>query len=256
MKFIECEQGSEEWLQARSGLITASMFSEICIEVGGLDSKQQAYVDAVVSGMSEKEAMAIAGYKAKPTSTTVAKALLGELTAEYSESAKRYASDLALERICGHMYGIPPKAWILARGHELEPHARRLYEARTGAFVTEAGICIDGNGFGYSTDGLVEEVGLNEVKCPIDTIKIEYILRTGDTSEYDHQMQGGMWLTNRKWCDFIMYVPDLESVGLDLYIKRVYRDDVFIDAMVMKLMEFSNYVKEKEHFFRTYKQAA
>lgn len=251
MQFIECEQGTEEWTQARSGLITASLFSEVCVEVGGLDDKQKAYVDAVLSGLTEKEAALKAGYKALPTSTTVAKALCGEITTDYSDGAKRYASDLAIERISGHIYGIPAKAWILERGHEMETHARRLYECSTGAFVTESGICVDGNGFGYSSDGLVNEDGLIEIKAPIDSIKIETMIKTGDTSEYDHQIQGGMWLTNRRWCDFIMYVPDLEKVGMDLYVKRIFRNDEFIDAMVIKLVEFANYVKEKEHFFRT-----
>jgi hypothetical protein len=259
MRFIECEPNSEEWYQNRAGLITASMFSAVCEEIGGLNEQQRKYVDAVLSGLEKKEAANLAGYKAIPNSTIIDKALRGELTADYSETAKRYATDLAIERISGNIYRIPAEAWVLRRGHEQEPHARRIYEARTGAFVTEAGICVDDNGFGYSTDGLVEDDGLSEIKCPVDSLKIEHILKTGDTSEYDHQIQGGMWLTHRKWCDFIMYVPALESIDLDLYVKRIYRDEEFIDAMVMKLHEFSNYVKEKEHFFRNfllYKKAA
>ena len=251
MKFIECVQGSDEWLQARAGLITASLFSEICIEVGGLDDKQKVYVDAVLSGMTEKEAMVKAGYAALPKSKTVAKALEGEVTTDYSDGAKRYACDLAIERISERMYGIPPKAWVLNRGHEMEAHARRLYECRTGAFVTEAGICVDDNRFGYSTDGLVDADGLIEIKAPIDSIKIEQMLVTCDVSEYIHQIQGGMWLTNRKWCDFIMYVPDLESVGADLFVHRIWRDDSFIDEMISKLGRFSNLVAQKEAFFRS-----
>jgi hypothetical protein len=255
MKFIECQQGTEEWHKARSGLITASMFAEVCFEVGGLDDKQKAYVSAVQSGTSEKEAALKAGYKAIPTSATVARALKGEVTTDYSDGAKRYASDLAIERISKKQYGIPPKAWILARGHEMEAHARRLYEGQTGSFVTEAGICIDDHGHGYSSDGLVDDDGLIEIKAPIDSIKIEQILETGDVSEYVHQMQGGMWLTGRKWCDFIMYVPDLEVVGNDLYVKRIMRDDEFINSMVEKLSAFSHLIDKKEMFFRIKKAA-
>lgn len=250
MRFIECAQGTDEWLQARSGLITASMFSAICDEIGGLNEQQTTYVDAIKSGLTEKEATLKAGYKAKPSSALIAKALLGEKTTDYSDEAKRYASDLAIERISKKMYGIPPKAWVLNRGHEMEAHARRLYESKTGAFVTEAGICVDDNGLGYSTDGLVDHDGLIEIKAPIDSIKIEKMLMTGDVSEYLHQMQGGMWLTGRDWCDFIMYVPDLEPTGNDLYIKRILRDDDFINSMVEKLGNFSKLVDQKEAFFR------
>jgi len=210
MKFIECRQGSESWHQARSGLITASRFSD------------------AISVLERASKLRKAG--------------------DPSAAAERYAADLALERISGMMLTEPVKAWVLERGHEMEEVARRLYEARTGSFVTEAGICVDG-GFGYSTDGLVDNDGLIEVKCPIDSTKIETMWRTGDISEYEHQIQGGMWLTCRKWCDFIMYVPALEKVGKDLYIKRIERDDAFIDDMVARLAKFEAMVNQSSQSF-------
>lgn len=252
-RFIECNQGTPEWMQARAGLITASMFGEICNLVGGLNDQQQKYVDAVLSGMPEKEAVAFAGYKAKPSSETIKRALDGEvIVKEFSETAQRYAGDLAMERITGAPYGTPPKTWLLERGHIMEANARRIYEGRTGSFVTEAGICVDDHGFGYSTDGLVNDDGLNEIKCPIDTLKIASHFYLQDFSEYMHQMQGGMWITGRKWCDLIVYVPALVSVGNDLFVKRIYRDDVFIENMVSILARFKALVDEKESFFRTF----
>ena len=206
MKFIECPQGTPEWHAARCGKITASCFAD------------------AISRCSRKSGARDVG---DPTAV-----------------AERYAADLAIERISGQMHGEPPKAWVLERGHAMEAAARMHYEARTGSFVTEAGICVTDDGlFGYSTDGLVDDDGLIEIKSPIDSAKILHILATGDTSEYDHQMQGGMWITGRKYCDFIMYVPDLAAVGKDLYVKRVHRDDAFIDAMVMQLATFDKLVQ-------------
>lgn len=206
MKFIECPQGTPEWHAARCGKITASCFAD------------------AISRCSRKSGARDVG---DPTAV-----------------AERYAADLAIERISGQMHGEPPKAWVLERGHAMEAAARMHYEARTGSFVTEAGICVTDDGlFGYSTDGLVDDDGLIEIKAPIDSAKIMHILATGDTSEYDHQMQGGMWITGRRWCDFIMYVPDLAAVGKDLYIKRVHRDDTFIDAMVIQLAKFDSLVQ-------------
>ena len=250
MRFIECQQGSEAWHQARSGLITASCFADAISTVGAMNEQQLAYVSAVRGGLSEKEAAALAGYKAAPKSDIIRRALAGEDTSQPSDTAKRYAADLALERISGMMLCEPPRAWVLDRGHEMETRARMLYEARTHAFVTEAGICVDGT-FGYSTDGLVNDDGLIEVKAPVDSIKIETMWHTGDVSEYIHQMQGGMWLTGRKWCDFIMFVPALSSVGKDLYVKRIERDDAFIDDMVDKLVRFETMVLQAEQFWRS-----
>jgi hypothetical protein len=213
MIFIECQQGTPEWHAARCATTTASCFAD------------------AISLMTRNSGTR------KP----------GDPTAQ----AERYAADIAIELISGKPHGEPPKAWILDRGHQMEAAARMVYESRTGAFVTEAGICkTDDNLFGYSTDGLVDDDGLIEIKAPIDSTKILDMWRTGDVSEYMHQMQGGMWITGRKYCDFLMYVPDLASVGKDLYSKRVFRDDEFIDAMVNELLRFQKMVAENEYILR------
>lgn len=252
MKFIDCAQGTTEWYAARCGATTASCFADAIKTVGGLNEQQAAYVKAVrVDGMAEKDAAAIAGYKAVPKSSIITRALAGEDTREPGDEAKRYAADIAIERISGKPHGEPVKAWVLERGHTMEAAARIIYEARTGAFVTEAGICKTECGiFGYSTDGLVDEDGLIEIKAPIDSAKILSMWQTGDVSEYAHQMQGGMWITGRKYCDFIMYVPDLAPVGKDLYVKRIFRDEEFIDAMVQELYRFQMIVAEYETILR------
>lgn len=216
MRYIQCAQGSEAWLQARSSVITASCFSDA--------------VSVLTRASGDKKA--------------------GDPTA----AADKYAGDIAIEKISGRPYGEPPKAWTLARGHELEPFARQGWEMETGLIAQESGVVLSDDGdFGYSTDGMVNPVtdgdwlisckGLIEVKCPIDSVKIRAMLQTGDVSEYMHQMQGGMWLTGAQWCDFIMYVPDLEVVGNDIYIKRVMRDEVFIEDMADKLMKFRQRVE-------------
>ncbi len=252
MRFIEAPQGTQEWMDARCGRITASMFSVACKQVGGLDERQSKYVAAVLTGISEKQAAADAGYKAVPSSALIAAAIAGQKTTDFSDEAKRYAADLAIERISGKPHGEPIKAWVLERGHQVEAEARMIYEARTGAFVTEAGICVTDDGiFGYSTDGLVDDDGLIEIKGPIDSAKIMAMWRTGDVSEYLHQMMGGNWITNRKWCDFIMFVPDLSSVGKDMYVKRIFRDEEFIDDMAQSLASFEKLVSSNEATLRS-----
>lgn len=234
----------------------ASRFADAVSTVGGLTDQQKKYVNAILGGASEKEALMQAGYKAKPVAGTITRALNGEKTEVPSDTAHRYAADIAIERISQLPYGEPPKTWLLERGHELEDKARIAYEARTGFLVEETGVALtDDRRFGYSTDGMPEDDGLIEIKCPIDSIKIATMWRTGDVSEYMHQMQGGMWITGRKWCDFIMYVPDLASVGKDLFVKRIHRDDAFIDDMVEKLLGFDRLVQEYESLFRV-KEAA
>lgn len=213
MKFIECQQGTPEWLQARAGAITASCFAD------AISTMQRA------SG----------------------KRKVGDPTA----ASDKYAGDLAIERISGLPYGEPPRAWILDRGHEMEDRARVAYETRSGAMALESGICKTDDGwFGYSTDGLVDDDGLIEIKCPVDSLKILAMLETGDVSEYEHQIQGGMWITGRQWCDFIMYVPDLANAGRELYVKRIHRNDDFIESMEVRLLKFRARVMATERFLR------
>ena len=142
MIFVEAQQGTPEWYQSRCGKITASCFADAVSRIGGLDERQAKYVDLMRAGQPQALALTASGYKAAPTADTVRRALLGEDPSDHSDTAKRYAADLAIERISGAPHGEPAKAWVLERGHEMETRARMLYEARTGAFVTEAGICL------------------------------------------------------------------------------------------------------------------
>lgn len=218
MKFIQCQQGSPEWHQARTGVITASCFGDAVSVLTRASGKRKA--------------------------------------GDFSSASDKYAADLAIERISNKPYGAPVKAWTLERGHEMERLARMAYEARTGEMANEAGLVLtEDDLFGYSTDGFVGDDGLIEIKAPVDSLIITDILDTGNVSDYMHQMQGGMWITGRKWCDFIMYVPDLEPVNKHLYVKRIHRDDDFIDDMVVKLAAFAERVARQEAIFRM-KEAA
>jgi len=198
---INCSQGSREWLNARAGAITASE------------------VSTALSVMKRKSD--------------------GREIGDPTAASDRYATDTAFERISGEPYGEPPKSWILERGHELEPQARMAYEIRTGNLAGESGLILtDDRKFGYSSDGIVGDDRLIEIKCPIDSVKIRYIRATHDLSEYQHQIQTGLWITGRKWRDFIMYAPALKAANKSLFYKRVMRDDDFINDMEKKLWAF------------------
>ncbi len=245
MIYIDCLQGSEEWLAARAGVTTSSIFADAISTVGGLTDQQRQYVDEVLSGASAKDAAISAGYKSPPSSAGVAKALKGEDPAMPSDVSETLATNLAIERISGKPYGIPVKAWVLERGHEEEANGRRMYEAQTGEMVYESGLVMtDDRKFGYSTDGFVNHDGMIEAKSPINSLKILRMLQTGDVTEYLHQIQGGLWITGRIWCDLLMPVPDLSY----LFVKRIFRDENFIDSMVEKLIKFDRRVEDIQQF--------
>lgn len=207
MIFIDCEQGTPEWHQARAGVITASTFGD------------------ALSVLQKKSGDKVAG---DPT-----------------DKSDGLAYDTAFERISGEPYGDTFQTYAMKRGSEQEAFARMRYESLYGVIVDETGIVLtDDRLFGYSTDGFVGEKGMIEVKTPQNSNKILQMIRTGDVSEYIHQIQGGMWISGREWCDFLMYIPPLKGVKNDLYVKRIKRDDNFIDDMVMGLLKFNKRVED------------
>lgn len=168
--------------------------------------------------------------------------------------ATKYADDVALERVTGEMVDPGFVTWQMRAGQEREPFARALYERHTAQWVEQSGIALTDDGrFGYSTDGFVGEDGAIEIKSPSSASVILSMWRDHDLSEYQHQMQGGLWLTGRKWIDFVMYVPSLAGIGKELYIKRVTRDEAFIETMESQLMEFLKLVDHNEAALRAAK---
>jgi hypothetical protein len=243
MKVYEVEQGSAEWHQARAGVISASMFAVARKKVGGLDERQQKYVNAILDGIPEKEALALAGYKARPTSETVARALTGERVGQPCEEAMNYAVRLAIERISGFpLQDEKFETYAMRRGHELEPEARRAHEA-LGVVVRRCGFVTNFDGrIGASTDGLIGDDGSSEYKCLVSPEGLRAILLDDDLSEFRDQLQGGLLVTGRKWMHFGLYCPALEPVNQALTIRVVHRDEEYIEELLSDLLEFDKLV--------------
>lgn len=117
----------------------------------------------------------------------------------------------------------------MEEGKENEPLARKEYAAAKFTTVNEVGYISKGDYFGYSPDGLVSEDGLIEIKCPSGPEFVGFTLKhyksenKADAIKKEHlaQMNWGMWLTGRKWCDLVVYNPWFPN---KLIITRVYPD--------------------------------
>lgn len=245
MKVFEVDQGSPAWHACRAGVITASMFKVARAKVNGLDERQTAYVNAIrKAGMSEKDAMVLAGYKAKPTSETVARALAGEKVGDFADPAKTYAFRLAIERISGEaLQDDKFETYAMRRGHELEPDARRAHE-RLGVVVRRAGFVTTDDGlYGASVDGLIDPKGASEYKCLVGPDPLREVLLANDLSEFTDQMQGGLMVTGLDYFHFGLYCPALSSIGQDFTLRLVNRDQAYVDALQADLNEFNALVE-------------
>ena len=133
-------------------------------------------------------------------------------TGRASTQAEKYQAKLLAEWALGWREddGLDDNYWI-ERGKALEPDARKYYafftdcEPQKVAFVYRD----DSRMIGASPDSLVGEHGLLEIKCPAPHTHIGYLAKGILPSVYRMQIQGQMWITGRKWADFLSYYPDL-----------------------------------------------
>ena len=129
-------------------------------------------------------------------------------------------------------------------GKEQETFARIAYEVSRETFVETTGFWLHPTikWLGVSPDGLVGDDGLVEIKCPMTTTHIEYVLGGKVPAEYVKQIQCQLWVTNRHWCDFISYDPRVRK-SKQLLVVRVERDEKLIAEMESAVRKFLDEVQ-------------
>jgi len=163
----------------------------------------------------------------------------------YSASRANYMAQLVVERMTNKQaesYSNAAMEW----GTEQEPLARAAYEAEVGVLVDEVGM-IDHPTVemsGASPDGLVGDDGLVEIKCPTTATHIDTLMGEQAPKKYYDQMQWQMACTGRKWCDFVSFDPRMPE-GLQLFVKRVERDDEYIAMLESEVATFLQEVSDK-----------
>ncbi|MGM0985095.1 MAG: lambda exonuclease family protein [Pseudomonadota bacterium] len=163
------------------------------------------------------------------------KALLvkGKGPAGFGTGALSYMHQLIGERITGEPSDAFAGNGHTQRGHELEPVARELYQEATGLpRLEQVGILLN-HGVGYSPDCLVDSRGLVEIKTKLPKYQIEVLLDGEIPQEHLAQCQGGLWVSEREWIDFVSYWP-----GMPLFVKRAYRDEAMIRTIAERVEAF------------------
>lgn len=173
-----------------------------------------------------------------------------------SASRKNYRAQLVIERLTGQQaerFTSQAMIW----GTETEDLARLAYTLATTNLVEEVGFIQHPSlQAGASPDGLVGLDGQIEIKCRLTAGHIE-TLRSGHMPpEHLPQVQGQLWITGRKWCDFVSYEPTLPE-NARLFIERIERDDEYIANLEAELVKFLEDVDSETEFVSNYgKQAA
>lgn len=180
----------------------------------------------------------------KVTASKVAD-IVAKTKSGYSTSRANYMAQLVVERLTGvksETFTNSAMEW----GTSTEPLARAAYELKKGVMVDETGL-IDHPTIamsGASPDGLVGDDGLIEIKCPNTATHIDTMLCGEADKRYICQMQWQLAVTGRQWNDFVSFDPRMPD-NLQLFIKRVERDDELIKELEAEVVKFLAEVDEK-----------
>ncbi|EBE4568372.1 YqaJ viral recombinase family protein [Salmonella enterica] len=157
----------------------------------------------------------------------------------YAASRQNYMAEL----ICQRLTGKPEEGFTNAammRGTELEPVAREMYALNEfDAVISEVGLIDHPTiaGFAASPDGLVNDDGLIEIKCPNTWTHLQ-TLKTGvPKRQYLLQMHAQMMCTERKWCDFVSF-DDRLPPELAYFKTRINFDEVLAEEIEQEVVKF------------------
>ncbi len=172
------------------------------------------------------------------TASEVAHIITPTGTPAKNEKMRAHAYELLAQRITGH---IEPRyiSDDMLRGHDDEVDARVLYSHRY-APVAVCGFMVrefDGFRIGYSPDGLVGEDGVIEVKGRRAKLQIATIIEDAMPPEHAVQVQTGLLVSGRSWCDFLSY-----SGGMPMAVYRVDADAAMQGAIIAAAVAFEEFI--------------
>lgn len=139
-----------------------------------------------------------------------------------------YLAEIVTERLTGEPYSMilaPSLGW----GNDVEPYAKIAYQVETGNVIEDVQLVKhpDIAWVACTPDGLIDNDGGYESKCPASSMVHLQTWLNGMPTEHQPQVQGGMWITGRKWWEFVSYDPRMPR-NIRLYRQRIARDDTYI----------------------------
>jgi len=94
-------------------------------------------------------------------------------TGEPSKQRTKYLWQLAGERVSGIVEESYQNA-NMQRGTMMQEEAKKFYEIVNGVVVNEVGFCVEDNlKYGCSPDGLINNDGGLEIKCPTISVHVD-----------------------------------------------------------------------------------
>ena len=112
----------------------------------------------------------------------------------------------------------------IERGNEQEEIARQTYELESGNIVETVGFVELNEWVGCSPDGLIGEDGLVEIKCKNDANFVKFLFDEKIDPAHYWQMQMQMLVTDRKWCDYVIFNENFDRTTIIVRVNRNEED--------------------------------
>jgi hypothetical protein len=240
-EFPKVEQGSEEWLTLRRGIVTASVVGKL-LTVGTPDvleyrcDRCDAEPGLSCVSLSRKDRAPIKTVHDERTTTAAkaAKTAPPVIEVANNDTSLAVTRTLVAERIAGFTEDAPMTS-DMWRGRDMEPYARDHYSGHYHQAEEVGFMRYDEDGWtlGLSPDGLVGTDGGLEVKCPRAKTHVAWTLADKVPAQHMAQVQAALLVTGRAWWDFASFVG-----GLPLFVKRAYPDPTWFDAITAACIQF------------------
>lgn len=182
------------------------------------------------------------------TASAIGKLLTPTLKVADNEASRNVLDTICMERITGWTENLPT-TWDMDRGTMEEPVARARYAEAWNVTVTEVGFMVrefDGHSLGYSPDGLVGIDGLIEIKAPRRTKHMRTLISGVMPDEHMAQVQCGLLVAGREWCDFISW-----HAGLPMFVTRIHAIPEWQEAIPKALAALEEAVLERTSEYLT-----
>ena len=150
---------------------------------------------------------------------------------------------LAGERITGEL---AKRVNAMQWGIDHEDEARAAYAFLTNAEITRVGLIRHPSiaNAHVSVDALVGDDGGLEIKCPTSSVHLQTLLADAVPEDHLPQIFWSLACTRRAWWDFVSYDPRFPP-GLQMFVKRIERDETAIATMEGEVERFLYELEEK-----------
>jgi hypothetical protein len=175
-----------------------------------------------MSNMEQRSKEWFAHRLGRLTASRFGDVIAGRQTARHRNYVAKVADEIMGIPSFGDMNGSPS---YFAYGADMEPKAKGLYSFRYDVEVIEVG-SIEHPDLPFvsaSPDGLIGNDGGCEIKCHLSPREAAACVHKMPMKHMP-QVQGCMWVTNRKWWDFISFN---EIDGINLHVHRIAADPAY-----------------------------